>query len=837
MSSDNCHSTNDLEDRIESLLTAMTLEEQVALLAGASMWTTMPIERLGIPAIKVTDGPNGARGGGSLVGGVSAASFPVAIALASTWNLALIDQVGQALAQEAQSKGARVLLAPTVNIHRSTLNGRNFECYSEDPYLSAQLAANYIRGVQSKGVSATVKHFVGNESEFERMTINSEIDERTLREIYLRPFESAVKEAGVWAVMAAYNKVNGDYATEKIDLLYKLLKLEWKFDGVVMSDWFATHSTVAAINNGLDLEMPGPTQHRGAKLVAAVYSGEASSEAVKDSAHRMLRLIARAGAFEDPTIPAEQSLDRPEHRALIRRVGAEGMVLLKNDGVLPLDAQALRKLAVIGPNAKTAQIMGGGSAQLNPHYRISPYEGILNQVGERVEVAYELGCTNHKLLPLPMPGQLVAANGQEGFIVEYFNSSDLSGNVVWTSQIPQAEVMWFDQPGPGVAAAFSARFSAQFTPGESGEYHFGLVSAGLSRLFINGQLVINNWESWRAGDNYFGEGSDELRGAIDFRAGQTYTLIIEYATKPYNAFALRGMRLGLIRQAGDEAIQRAIQVAQASGVTLLFVGLNAEWDSEGQDRQNMDLPGRQNELIERIAAVNPRTIVVLQTGAPVTMPWLDRVAGVIEAWYPGQECGNAIADVLFGQVNPCGKLPQSFPRRLEDHPAFENYPGENGKVYYGEGVFVGYRHYDQHGLAPLFPFGHGLSYTTFEYANLRLSSEAITPDELLTVRLEVTNTGTHAGQEVVQLYVHDETASVERPPKELKGFTKIALAAGETRTATFTLDRASLAFWDVVQHAWVAEAGRFEVLVGSSSRDIRARAGFSLTQTTSFTND
>ena len=819
---------------IEATLEAMTLEEQVALLAGADSWTTMPIPRLGIPAIKVTDGPNGARGGGSLVGGVPGACFPVGISLASTWNLALIEQIGQALGQEAQTKGARVLLAPTVNLHRSTLNGRNFECYSEDPYLTAQIAVAYIRGVQREGVAATVKHFVGNESEFERMTISSEIDERTLREVYLLPFESAVKEAGVWAIMAAYNKVNGEYATEKIDLLYRLLKLEWKFDGVVMSDWFATHSTVAAINHGLDLEMPGPTQHRGAKLAEAVYSGAASPEAVKDSARRMLRLLARVGAFTNPALSAEQAVDLPEHRALIRRAGAEGIVLLKNDGTLPLDAPRLQKIAVIGPNAKTAQIMGGGSAQINPHYRVSPYEGILAQVGKGVEVDYTLGCTNHRLLPLPLPGQMVAANGQEGFAVEYFNSPDLSGEAVFQSQVSSAEVMWFGPAGPGVDPAFSARFSARFTPDASGDYFFDLVSAGLSRLFIDGQLVVNNWEAWQAGGDYFGEGSAEAIGTMPLVAGQAHDVTIEYATRPHRAFALKAVRLGLIHPEGEAAIQRAVDLAQVSDVAIVCVGLNAEWDSEGQDRTGLELPGRQNELVERVAAVNPCTIIVLQTGAPVTMPWLDCVAGVIEAWYPGQECGNVIADVLFGQVNPSGKLPQTFPRRLQDHPAFAHYPGVNGKVQYGEGVFVGYRRYDQRDLEPLFAFGHGLSYTTFKYGDLQLSSEAISPNERLTVSLDVTNIGQRAGQEVVQLYVRDSEARVPRPIKELKGFAKIALAPGEMKRVVFSLDRKTLAYWDVEHHTWVAETGNFEALVGSSSKDIRAQASFTLTETSDF---
>ncbi|GAB4446574.1 MAG: glycoside hydrolase family 3 C-terminal domain-containing protein [Anaerolineae bacterium] len=632
--------------------------------------------------------------------------------------------------------------------------------------------------------------------------------------------------------MSGYNKVNGTYAGDNPVLLRRILKDEWGFDGVVMSDWFAHHS-LTSVESGLDLEMPGPARERGEKLVQAVRSGQVSAEAVKESARRMLRLIARVGAFDDPTIPDEQALDRAEHRALIRRAGAEGIVLLKNEGVLPLDKQALTTLAVIGPNAKTAQIMGGGSAQVNAHYRVSPLEGIMAQAGEAVEIGYEPGCTNYKYLPLLSSRQLVSLEGQPGLSAEYFNSLDLSGPVVLRKQTPETELMWFDAAAPGVNLAhFSARFTSRLTPEASGEHHFSLVSAGLSRLFVNGQLVVDNWDAWQPGDSYFTFGSREATGVVEFQAGQSYDLVIEYSRQ--NSPILAAMRVGMFQPLGDEAIDRAVALAATADVAVICAGLTGEWDSEGQDRPHMDLVGRQNELIARVAAANPRTVVVLQTGGPVTMPWLDQVAGVMQAWYPGQECGNAIADVLFGEVNPSGKLPQTFPVRLEDNPAFINYPGENGRVRYGEGIFVGYRYYEKKRVEPLFPFGFGLSYTSFAYANLRLSAEAITPDGQLTVNVDVTNTGQRPGQEVVQLYVHDVTASLARPPKELKGFAKVALAPGETKTVTLTLDRQALAYWDDAQQAWVAEAGEFEVLLGSSAQDIQAQARFRLTGTVIF---
>lgn len=808
-----------MEPRIEALLEAMTLEEQVALLAGADFWTTVPIPRLGIPAIKVSDGPNGARGGGALIGGVRAAAFPVAIALASTWDTGLVEQIGRALAEEVHSKGARVLLAPTVNIHRSPLNGRNFECYSEDPFLAARMAVAYIVGLQSRGVSATVKHYIGNESEFERMTISSEIGARALREIYLPPFDAAVHEAGSWALMSSYNKVNGTYVGEHPGLLRDLLKGEWAYDGLVMSDWMATHSTAEAAAAGLDLEMPGPTLHRGRQLVEAVQAGQVSREAIRDSARRVLRLIARVGGFESPAIPDERADDRPAHRALIRRAGAEGTVLLKNSGVLPLDPQRPQTIAIIGPNARTAQIMGGGSAQVNAHYRIAPYDGVAAQVGPAATLRYAPGCTNHKLLPLlgrPMR-------------VRYFNSPDLAGPAVAEAEAPESELMWLHDVPAGVdRAGFSARLSARFTPEADGEQLFSLVSAGKSRLYLDGDLLIDNWDGWRPGDSYFGGGSLEVIAPAQLAAGRSYELAVEYTCPTEGRLGIRAVRLGALRPLGDAAIVEAAALASTSDLALVFVGLTGEWDSEGADRPHMDLVGRQNELVAQVAAANPNTVVVLQSGGPLSMPWLDQVAAVLQAWYPGQECGNAIADVLFGKVNPAGRLPQTFPARLEDNPAYDNYPGAGGRVHYAEGIFVGYRHYEARQIAPLFPFGFGLSYTSFSYGELRLSARAIGPGERLRATVAVTNSGERAGHEVVQLYVADPQARLPRPPKELKGFAKVALAPGETREVTLELDMRALAYYDDARATWVAEAGDFAVLVGGSSQDIRARAEFTL---------
>lgn len=832
----NTSAQSNTEVRVDALLNALTLEEKASLLAGASIWSTAAIERLGIPAIKVSDGPNGARGAGNFAGGtVTSACFPVGIALASTWNPELIEQVGQALGEEARTKNAHMLLAPTVNIHRSPLNGRNFECYSEDPYLTARIAVAYISGLQSRNIGATVKHFVCNDSEFERNSISSEVGERALREIYLPPFQAAVQEAKTWGVMAAYNKVNGVFASENATTLRTLLKQEWGFDGIVISDWFGTKSTTASINNGLDLEMPGPAiWHNVPQVLEGIQIGEIQQEAVDDAVRRILRIIMRSGAFERPVEQPEQAIDRPEHRTLIRTTGGESIVLLKNEGtLLPLQKDTLKTLAIIGPNAKTAQIMGGGSAQVNAHYAITPYAGIVAQAGENMQLGYEIGCTNHKMLPR-LDANLLTPQGKSTFSLDYYNSSDLNGDIVHQATTNTADQIWMGAIAPGVHMDnFSVRLTGTLIPQESGLHSFSLTSAGLSRLFVNGHEVVDNWTQQTRGDTFFGMGSSEITARLEMTEGQPYVLTVEYSSQ--NSVMLTGFRLGYLPPVAEDAIERAVTLAAHSDVALLFVGLNGDWEGEGHDRPDIELVGEQVALIERVATANPKTVVVLQTGSPISMPWLDKVAGVIQAWYPGQECGNAIADVLFGAVNPSGKLPQTFPMRLEDNPAYINYPGENGRVYYGEGIFVGYRYYERKHVAPLFPFGFGLSYTSFTYNNLQVQTSS-TPasDDIASISIDITNTGQHTGKEVVQVYVHDRQSTLSRPVKELKRFAKIALVPGETQTVTFALDSAALAYWDDVQHAWVAEAGEFEVLVGSSSQDIRAQGVFQLAKTVVF---
>lgn len=801
-----------MPSRIEDLVDQMTLEEQVSLLSGEDFWSLPAMERLNLPKLRVTDGPNGARGGGSLIGGVTAAAFPVGIALGATWNTELAREIGAALAEEVKSKGAHVSLAPTVNLHRSVTNGRNFECYSEDPFLTASMAVGVIQGLQGHKVAATIKHFAGNESEIERTTISSEIDERTLRELYLIPFEWAVKKAHTWAIMSSYNRLNGTYTSENPWLLGQVLRVEWKWDGVVMSDWFGSHSTAPTVNAGLDLEMPGPSRDRGQKLLDAVHAGEVSRDTIRTRALNVLRLMERTGALDDHGEWQERADDRPAHRALIRRAGAEAAVLLKNNGVLPLSGSG--KVAVIGPNAKVAQIMGGGSAQLNPHYRVSPWDGLVGALGES-RLLYAAGATNHRFEPLI----------RGPFTADYFDNQILSGTPVHTEMQEDAQAFWIGPVGGGKVDPFhfSARLTGSFTPEDSGIHRVGIYSAGLTRIYIDGRLVADNWASWQKGRTFFEEGSDEIVGEIALVASRSYQVIIEFATRPFATLGLAAFTAGVGKPLGDEAIAAAVEVARQAETAIVFVGRNGEWDTEGSDLLGIELPGRQNALVAAVAAANPRTVVVLQSGGPVEMPWLDNVAAVLSAWYPGQEAGNAIADVLTGAAEPGGRLPQTFPVRWADNPAHsqdrEIYPGLNGRVRYEEGIFIGYRHYDRLGIAPLFPFGFGLSYTTFELASLSVDTSRFEADGAVVVSADVTNTGARSGSVVVQVYVHDVASSLPRPEKELKGFAKLALAAGETRRVSLALDARAFAFYSPNAQHWLVEKGSFVIRVAHNAGD------------------
>jgi beta-glucosidase len=817
-----------IEQRISDLLAKMTLKEKVSLMSGADNWHTVPIERLGIPWLTMTDGPHGVRTvnerGRTFV---PATAFPTGVAMAATWNPALIERVGIALGQETHGLGCDVLLGPCVNIVRHPLAGRNFEAYAEDPYLAGRIGVAWVKGVQSQGVGASLKHYACNNQEVERMRGNSIVDERTLREIYLPQFETVVKEAHPWTVMCAYNRINGDYASQQNHLQNEILKGEWGFDGAIVSDWGANHTIVESVKGGLDIEMPGPAKYYDRLLVEAVHNWQIEEALITEAARRMLRLLARVGKLDSAQMPAG-AVSTPEHQALARETAEEAITLLKNErNVLPIQPAKIKSIAVIGPNAADAVIAGGGSSQVEPPYRVSPLEGLQARLGDQVALCYAKGCTNVRDLSMIRASMLKPARGEGvGLLGEYFGTPDFSGAPV----IERVDVrfrFWrlsfapLEQTPP----TFSVRWSGKLTVPSTGAYSLGLANSGDARIYLDGKLLVENCnpqstDAWPV---------TKAQTAVKLNAGQAYDIKVEFIRPAWLDLPHIQILFGATPTADEAAagIAEAVEAARHAHVALIFAGYSDFYETEGLDRPDMDLGGAQDTLIRAVAAVNPNTVVVLNAGAPVAMPWVNEVAGIVLAHYPGMENGNAVARVLLGEVNPSGKLPVTFPVRLEDTPAFVNYPGGK-EVRYGEGIFVGYRHYDMKDVAPLFPFGHGLSYTEFAYSDLQVSP-VVKPGEPVAVSLTVKNTGGRAGKEVVQLYVRDVASSLPRPRKELKRFAKVSLQPGESQVVSFELDDRTLSFYDVDRKAWIAEPGEFEVLIGSSSRDIRARAMFKLT--------
>ena len=705
-----------VEQRVQDLLGRMTLQEKVAMLSGANWMQSVPNERLGIPSIKMADGPIGIRswaGPSSETNAevskktVTTTAFPAGIAMAATWDTDLLQSEGRAIGQEVKAVGRDMILGPTVNINRTPLWGRNFEGYGEDPYLTSRLAVAYIKGVQSEGVIATVKHFAANNQEFERHRINVVVDERALQEIYFPAFKAAVQEAGVWSVMSAYNKLNGVYCAEDASLLKDVLQKQWGFKGFVVSDWGSTYSTAATVNASMDLEMPGGepmkawmkrprTQESGnsggwlvpEKVLAEVSAGKISTATIDDNVGRILRVMFVSGQFDKPHT-ATGEIDTPEERAVARKAATESIVLLKNSGdLLPFDSSKIRTLVVVGPNAAVARTGGGGSSLVTPKYSIAPLQAIQDRAGQRMQVSYALGTAM--------------------------------------------------------------------------------------------------------------EGEDPSKDTAEAR---------------------------------EQLRNEAVNAAAKADAAVIVVGRYSKLESEGFDIKSLDLPAGQDDLIEAVASVNKHTVVVINAGGPVLMSkWIEQVPAIVDMWYGGQEGGNAVADVLFGDADPSGKLPVTFVKEWKDSPAYGHYPGENLQVDYAEGIYVGYRYFDKQKIEPLFPFGYGLSYTKFDYSDLKISPNEASPGKPVEVSLRVRNSGMHAGAEVVELYVHDAHSSVDRPIQELKGFRRVELAPGESKDVRFTLDRNAMAFYSTAKKEWVTEPGQFDVLVGASSRDIRVKGSFVLEQ-------
>lgn len=752
--------------------------------------------------------------------------------MASTWNLDLLEEIGRHLGDETKARGANVLLAPTVCMHRSPLGGRNFESYSEDPFLTGKLAASYVRGLQSKGIAATIKHFVGNEQETERQAYCAVIAERPLREIYLKPFEIAVREASPWALMSAYNMVNGHHADEYEHTLKEILRGEWGWDGTIISDWTGTYATAPSIRAGADIEMPGPSKWRKLdQVLEALEKGELTRDHIEQAAARVLYLVDRTKGLGNMTPePAEQSNNNAETSSLILQTAIEGLTLLKNEGnVLPI--RGAKKVVLIGPNVKRAIAGGGGSAGLNPYYTTTPWDGIRSRFDG--ELIFAQGCDSSKWMPLASP-YCTAPDGRQGVRLEYYRGDRFKGEPAVVQHKVGTDLWLWDSAPKEVLPDFSFKVKAILTPKSTGNHTFSFASVGPGRLFINGELFIDIWDWTEEGEAMFSASEDVLK-TIHLEEGKPVELLVESTSEVRPASKVSvlgrrhdygGCRIGYQEEDKVDRLREAADAAKEADVAVLVVGLDAEWESEGYDRQTMDLPknGSQDRLIEAVLAANPRTIVVNQSGTPVTMPWVHRAPAILQAWYQGQESGNALADVLFGNQSPSGKLPTTFPQRLEDNPAYHNWPGENLKTVYGEGIYIGYRHYERARIAPLFPFGHGLTYTSFEYGTPSVSNTVLTESESIKITIPVTNTGLTAAHEIVQAYVRDIKSTLPRPEKELQAFGKVFLQPGETKAVTLKLDKYSAGYFDTSlgqSGAWIAEEGVFDVLIGASSADIR----------------
>ena len=801
-------STASIEARVADLISKMTLDEKILLLSGDTTgFDTHPIQRLGIPAIHVTDGPLGVRTG-------KATSFPAGVAVAASWDTILIHELSAAMAQETKAKGRDYLLGPCVCIQRSPFGGRNFETYSEDPYLASRLAVNWVKGLQSEKVIASVKHFAMNDQEWERNNYNVVADERTMREIHLPAFEAAVIEGNAWSVMSAYNKVNGQHCSENFHLLKDILKGDWGFKGFVISDWVSVYNTANAANAGLDLEMPTGKYFCPDSIQAALKAGKITEAVINEKTERILRIMFLAGLFENRPAPDTTVLHGDAHKQLTLKAAEEGIVLLKNDNnFLPLNSAKLKSIAIIGPNAKICRTGGGGSSIINPYYSVSPFEGLSKKLGDKVKINFAEGdkLSNLEVNPIKTDYFISADRKGKGLNAEYFNNADLKGTPVLTQYEKTVMFKWGEKAAnPQVGKSnYSIRLTGFLKVDKTKDIEIYTVSDDGVRLFINDKVVIENW----------GEHGDNLNTySFKIEAGKEYKLKLEYFQHSGGATLELGWNYDQ-PESDINPIQEAVEAAKASEVAVIFAGLASSIEGEGADPGTMNLPNKQKELIEAVCKANPNTLVVLNGGITFNVePWLKNAKGLIDMFYLGQETGNAIASVILGEVNPSGKMPFSFIKDPSQSPAMKDYMKKDLQVPYNEGVFVGYRYLDQNKLEPQFPFGFGLSYTSFEYSNIKVKE---LDNRNFEVTADIQNTGKVNGDEIVQLYVSEKICPVPRPIKELKGFSRVSLKAGEKKTITMKLKNRDFAFWDVKSNGWKVEPGSFDILIGSSSRDIK----------------
>lgn len=795
----------DTDVRVADLLSKLTLEEKISLLAGESAANLPAIERLGIPELRMKDGPHG-------VTTTEATCFPTGVNMGASWDPDLVEKVGAALGRETRANNYQIILGPCINIHRQPLGGRNFESFSEDPFLSAEITKGYVNGVQSEKIAVCVKHFAANNQEKERHYVSSEVDERSLREIYFPAFKAAA-EADAWSFMAAYNKLNGIFCTESSWLLRDVLKGEWQYPGCVISDWGAVHDIIKTNIAGNDLNMPECSTK---ELLLAAQKGEISQELIDDNLGRIIRLMIKTGLLDDEKIEGEANTK--EHQQLAYQLAAESMVLLKNKSqLLPLNKKEIKKIALIGPNVKEARLGGLGSSKVDAPYAVTVYDAMIEKYADDFEILYDKGCDFNEM-PAVQSKYLKTPSGEQGLKGLYYNGRELKGEPILERIDSNIDFNWpLGTPGDNVpSAGYSITWTGKLTAPKTGTYVFGLTNNDNARLFINGKLIIDNWTDLRL--------VDPKTAKIDLVAGKEYDIQVDF--NQWGATA--GVRLSWIVPEMDliqDSFDRSLELAKQADKVLYIGGFSDFSEGEGADRKTMKLPGMQDKLIKELSKVNPNLVVVLINGSNVAMPWIDNVPSVVEAYYPNQEGGNAIVDLLFGEVNPSGKLPESFPIALKDNPAYKYYPGTKDEVHYKEGIFVGYRHYDTRNIDVLFPFGHGLSYTTFEYKNLKV--EHLEGSQVV-VEFDISNTGSYSGKEIAQIYVSDLKASAPRPTQELKGFEKVSLEAGERKTVRLELTKSAFSFWNDQTKEWILEPGEFQLSIGASSRDIRLSSKINL---------
>ena len=798
------------------LVARLTLEQKVRLLTGADSWALHGESAVGLRPIIVSDGPAGVRGTRFDPANPST-SLPCPVALAATWDEDLVEEVTTALGREVRSKGIDVLLGPTVNIIRTPLSGRGFECFSEDPLLTSRIAVAYVRGVQRAGVGATVKHYVGNDSETERRTYVARISERVLRELYLSPFEACVNEADVFLVMAAYNAVNGATMTANSVLLQQVLKADWGFTGVVISDWSATTTTVPSALAGLDLVMPGPNGPWGDKLVAAVRKGAVPEAQIDDKVSRIFSLARRLGGFN-----GSKPAVKPEliDQALLRKATASSFVLLSNGhGLLPLKQADLKRVALIGPNALVPQTQGGGSIQVLPAVRVHLAESLRQALGSAATVSVHQGCLTNATVLAPGDGALRdPVTGKQGVRIQIRNPA---GELFYDAPMPSSIATWWDglpqavdDPGSEIV------MRALFRPDSDGLHVLGAAGVGHTRVTVNGSLLAETTSLFPGEVMEMFSRPPELRVPIRLEAGREIDVRVDFRPEK----RLVTLRLGISPMRDDEQlIDEAARAASESDVAVVVIGSAEGTESEGSDKTSMALAGRQDELVRRVAAANPNTIVVVNAGMPVLMPWAEQVAAVIQVWFPGQAFGEALADTLLGIVEPGGRLPVTVPRDEADSPVLHAHP-EAGDLVYKEGLLVGYRGYDRSGIDPHFAFGHGLGYTDWTYEAIFPDAGSITASEDFSCTVTVRNTGQRAGREVVQLYLEGPDPDPTEPMRVLAAFASVHAEAGARTTAKLTVPARLIQRFDESTRAWVPVPGTYTLQVGRSSRDIRLKA-------------